>query len=83
VKTSPYHTSPAFRFGLRTVVVAIISYIATGIAAGFEDWKPFALGVAGAGMNAIVGLLTPVEPFVGVKASGVQVPVPPAEPEKS
>lgn len=75
-----FRTSPAFRFGVRTVVVAIITYCASAIATGFTDWKAFALGAAGAAANALIGLLTPVEPFVGVKPAGVQVPSPPAEP---
>lgn len=77
-----FHTSPAFRFGLRQVVVAIASYISAGLATGFNDWKSFALGALGAGITATIGLLTPVEPFVGVKPDNVKVPTPPAEPQK-
>lgn len=73
--------SPAFRFLVRTVVVATATYIMTAFQQG-EAIDLTALGVAAAtaGLTALVGLLTPVEPFVGpsfAKPERVEVPPPP------
>lgn len=78
-----FRSSPQFRFALRTIVVAIIAYFVAVLAQGgaITDWQSFAWGAAGATANALVGLLTPVEPFVGVKAKAVEVPSPPAVPD--
>lgn len=70
--------SPRARFYARTIVVAVIGYGASAIAqggSGLHDLSSFALGAASAGAYAVVGLLTPTEPFVGLKQAGpVEVP---------
>ena len=78
--------SPALRFFVRTIVVAAATYVVTALQQG-EAIDLTALGVAAAtaGLTALVGLLTPVEPFVGpsfAKPEKVEVPVPPAKPVK-
>lgn len=80
-----FRKSPEFRFALRTIVVAVISYFVAVLAQGgaVTDWTSFAWGIGGAIANALVGLLTPVEPFVGVKPKAVEVPRPPAVIEKN
>lgn len=80
---SLYRDSPAFRAGLRTVVVGVISYFVAALAQGGEiaDWHNFLWGLAGATANGLLAVLTPIEPFVGVKANDVKVPVPPASRE--
>lgn len=75
--------SPAFRMIVRTVVVAAATYLVTALQQG-EAIDLTALGVAActAGLTALVGLLTPVEPFVGpgfAKPDNVEVPKPPAD----
>lgn len=78
-----WKTSPALRFFVRTVVVAVAGYAVTAFQQGITDWRSFLGGLAAAGITAVVGLVTPVEPFVGVnKTDGVQVPTPPAVPEQ-
>lgn len=75
--------SPAFRFVVRSAVVAAATYVVTAFQQG-QAVDLTALGVAActAGLTALVGLLTPVEPFVGpsfAKPDNVEVPAPPAE----
>lgn len=75
--------NPAVRFWTRTILVAVVSYAVSAWHDGIGDWAAFAKGAAGAAIYALVGLLTPVEPFVGVnKPSNIEVPSPPAIPEK-
>lgn len=81
---SAWLKSPAFRFVVRTVVVAAATYLIAAFQQG-EAVDLTALGVAAAtaGLTALVGLLTPVEPFVGpsfAKPDNVEVPKPPAKP---
>ena len=79
-----FKTSPALRAGVRAIVVAVITYFVSALTQGggkIDDWHSFAWGVAGGVAYAILGLLTPVEPFVGVKAK-VEVPTPPAIPTR-
>lgn len=76
-----FKNSPAFRYGARVVAVAVVTYAVSAYHDGITDWTAFAKGVAGAAIYALVGLLTPLEPFVGVKPSDVNVPVPPASRE--
>lgn len=75
-----YRRSPYVRFAIRTLVVAAISYVVASLAQGgdFIDWHSLLWGVVGAVCKAALGLLTPEEPFVGVKPSRVEVPSPPA-----
>lgn len=78
-----YRSSPGFRAGLRSVVVGVIAYFVAAMAQGgaIDDWSSFGWGLAGAVANLLVGILTPTEPFIGVKAT-VEVPSPPAVPER-
>ena len=73
-----FKQSPAFRYGARVVVVAIVSYAVSAWHDGVTDWRSFAKGAVSAAIYAAIGLLTPVEPFVGVQPTNVEVPVPPA-----
>lgn len=73
-----FKESPAFRYWTRVVVVAVVAYAVSAYHDGITDWSAFAKGVVGAAVYAVVGLVTPVEPFVGVKPNDVKVPVPPA-----
>lgn len=69
--------TPRSRFAARTLVVAAASYVVSSGAAGgdFADWGSFGWGLAGAVAYAVVGLLTPTEPFVGIRpAEPVEVP---------
>lgn len=70
-----WRRSPEVRMVARAVTTAAGAYIADAIRSG----KPLSLhtaAVAGgaAGIYAIVGLLTPVEPHVGVAKARVEVP---------
>lgn len=73
--------SATLRFWARQVVVAVVAYLAAAFAQGqIADWSALAWGAAAAAASALVGLVGPQEPFVGVKYQA-QVPVPPAEPD--
>lgn len=65
-----WQTNPKARFYVRTFVVGCLGYITSSFAQGgaFGDWHSFVWGAVAAGANAVIGLLTPVEPLVGVKA---------------
>lgn len=66
---SKFKLSPSFRFAARTVLVAVVSYVVSVLAQGgkITDWHSFAWGLAGAALYALLGVLTPIEPKVGVK----------------
>lgn len=71
--------SPAARVAARQAAIAIASYIAGGILAGFGDWRSFAASLITTTITTVLGLATPLEPFVGKKAkTRVEVPTPPA-----
>lgn len=74
---------PQIRFLARTVVVAGATYLIAAFGQGNAlDWNALGYACATAGLTALVGLLTPVEPFVGpdfAKANKVEVPKPPAK----
>ena len=78
--------SPAFRMLVRTVVVAASTYVVTALQQGSAiDLTALAVAACTAGLTATIGLLTPVEPFVGpsfAKPDNVEVPAPPAKPAK-
>jgi hypothetical protein len=82
-----FRTSPKVRFAVRSIVVAGLGYLTTVLATGFADgfaWSKLLVGLLGAlagAAYAAIGAATPVEPFVGVKPSAVEVPQPPAVPE--
>lgn len=79
-----YRESPAFRAFVRTVAAAVIAYLVAARAKGneFGDLHSFAYGLYGAILYAVAGFFTGLEPFVGVRPKNVQVPMPPAVPEK-
>lgn len=71
--------TPSARFIARTLLVAVVTYLATALqdfdADGMGDWASLGKGVIGAVVYAVIGLITPwFEPFVGVKAKRVDVP---------
>jgi hypothetical protein len=81
-----FRNSPGFRMGVRTVVVAILGYLLVVFGTGLEAFEldSFLWGFGQALVYAVVGLLTPMEPFVGpdfAKPEAVQVPSPPAVPD--
>lgn len=79
-----WRTSPAVRFVVRNVVVAAAVYVLDSIR--LDEVITFAAlwhAAVVAGCTSLVGLLTPIEPFVGVGKVPVEVPSPPAEPTMS
>lgn len=78
-----WRESPHIRFIVRSVVVAAASYLIAALNSGEAlDLGALGLAAATAGLTALVGFLTPVEPFVGpdfAKADRVEVPKPPAK----
>lgn len=83
-----WKASPAVRFWTRTIVVSAIGYLSTffaTVAVGSFSASSFLWGLGGAVFSglayALLGGTTPLEPFVGVKAKGVEVPSPPAVPD--
>lgn len=73
-----WRKSPNLRMAARNFAVAVAAYVAGGLLAGFGDWRAFASSAITSGITTILGLTTPLEPFVGVKAKRVEVPQPPA-----
>lgn len=75
--------SPRYRLAIKTVVIAIITYVAKDLSDGdIDDWESIYIAAKVSIGYAVIGLLTPIEPFVGVnKPDVVKVPSPPAEPE--
>ncbi len=76
-----WQEQPAVRFVVRNVVVAIAVYVLDAIRldSGISVTALWHAAVV-AGCTSLVGLLTPVEPFVGVGKVPVEVPSPPAVP---
>ena len=65
-----YKNNPALRTAVRAAVVAILTYLATALRDNdFSDWKNVLYGIGSALAYAIIGVLTPVEPKVGVKTT--------------
>lgn len=79
-----YERSPQARMVLRSGAAAAAGYLLDAVRNG-TVFSMSALGAAAAtgALYAVIGLTTPVEPYVGVnKANHVEVPVPPATPER-
>ena len=76
--------SPKIRLAVRTVVIAMVTYFAQDISDGdIDDWEGVWLAGKVAGGYALLGLFTPLEPFVGFnKPDRVEVPSPPAVKER-
>lgn len=71
-----WRASPKLRFAARTVAVAVAGYVVQTVRSGQPlDWKSFASGAATAAITALVGLFTPLEPYVGVNKAAVTAPV--------
>lgn len=74
------HLSPRLRMTIRTLVIGGVVYFAQDLSDGdLDDWEGLWLSLKVSASYAILGLLTPLEPFVGVgKPDRVEVPAPPA-----
>lgn len=70
-----YRNNPAARLVVRAIVVGVIAYFVQVLRAGQDafDWRTFLWGLGSAAAYAAIGVFTPVEPQVGVKAK-VRVP---------
>jgi hypothetical protein len=73
---------PRVRMAVRNLVVAGASYVAGGLLIGFDDWRSFVASAITTSITTVLGLATPLEPFVGVNKTTVSVPSPPAVKEK-
>lgn len=63
-----WRRSPAVRMTVRAMAVAVLTFFATSFAAGdVVDWKGLLYGAAAAAIYALLGILTPMEPKVGIK----------------
>lgn len=64
-----FKTNPAVRMALRAVAVGVLAYLATTFrnGQGAFNLSTFAWGLGAAAVYAVVGLVTPIEPKVGVK----------------
>lgn len=67
---------PAVRMTLRAMAVAVITFFASSFAAGdVVDWKGVLYGAGAAALYALLGILTPLEPKVGIKSQVSDGPV--------
>lgn len=62
-----YKGNAKVRFVVRTAVTAATAYGVSAVKNGHIDARSLIYGAAGAVFYALVGLVTPVEPKVGVK----------------
>lgn len=77
-----WRNDPKARFYVRTAVVAAAGYLVQAFRSGqILTWHALSAGAATAAITAIIGILTPAEPFIGKKAKLALVPSPPAAPE--
>jgi hypothetical protein len=83
-----FRTSPLARTMLRATLVAVIAVLASlkasiGDGLDSQEWVDIISAgvVAFAGYLGVGAAVPPIEPFFGNKMEGVEVPVPPAEPE--
>lgn len=68
-----WKANPAVRFAVRTIVVAVVAYLVNAYRAGdVIDGKALLWGALVAAGTALVGLLSPVEPKVGLAKTDVQ-----------
>lgn len=72
---------PAVRTYARAIEVGAIVYFLKIYNSGLDafEWKSFLWGLAGAIAYSVIGLLTPLEPFVGLFKTRVVVPADKAE----
>lgn len=77
-----WKSSPKIRFAARTLMVGIAGAVWQSWRQGtITDWATLKAAVTTAAITAVVGFITPLEPFVGVNKTTVEVPSPPAEKE--
>lgn len=70
-----WKTQPKVRFAVRTFVVAAAGYIVQSYRGDNPlTWTALAAGAATAGITALVGLTTPVEPHVGINKTEITTP---------
>lgn len=76
-----FTTSPELRAALRGVLLAVLVYLAKvfGSDSGAFELESFVWGLGGVLVYAFIAILSPLEPFVGVK-SRVEVPAKYARP---
>lgn len=66
--TNLYKNSPTLRAGIRAFTVAVVGYVVFAIKSGEPfEWRNVLWSALTSGGYAIIGILTPVEPKVGVK----------------
>ncbi len=65
--------SPRIRFAIKTVAIAGVTYAYKSQSDGSFSVDALLDTIKIAGTYAVLGLLTPLEPFVGVKPETVQV----------
>ena len=71
--------SPRWRMTIRTLVIGILVYVFQDLSDGdIDDWELLGKSALVSLSYAALGLLTPLEPFVGIgKPAVVDVPPPP------
>ena len=74
--------NPRYRMATRTLVIGIIAYAMQDLSDGdIDSWDALYDAAKISLAYTVLGLLTPLEPFVGVnKPDRVEVPKPPAVP---
>lgn len=80
LKNSWGELPPAARMALRTFAIAVITYLYKAQSDGSFTFDALLDTVKIAGSYALLGLLTPLEPFVGVGKPDVVAVDPPPEP---
>jgi hypothetical protein len=75
--------SPKYRMAMRSLVIGVLTYAAQDLSDGdIDDWEAIYTTLKVTVAYTVLGLLTPLEPFVGIgKPDRVEVPTPPATPE--
>lgn len=69
-----WKAKPSVRMAARNLAVAGASYVAGGLLSGFTDWRAFAASALTATITTVLGLTTPLEPYVGVGKVNVAPP---------
>jgi hypothetical protein len=77
--------NPRYRFAMRSLVIGLLAYFMQDLSDGeIDSWDALYDAAKVSLAYTVLGLLTPLEPFVGVnKPVKVEVPVPPATPENA
>lgn len=71
--------NPRWRMTIRTLVIGLLVYLFSDLSDGdIDDWEKLGQSALISVSYAVLGLLTPLEPFVGIgKPAVVDVPPPP------